>query len=77
MIETTEKEKKKRVSMGEQWEFLVLYIWSPRKRKEKKRLTVFIESLAKSFQIEKDTKPYFKKPYGHENNKNQNHVGTS
>ena len=76
MIETTEKKKK---GMGEQWEFLVLYIWSPRKRKKKKtttRLTVFIESLAKSFQIEKDTKPYFKKPCGHEN-KNENHVGTS
>lgn len=37
MIETTEKEKKKRISVGEQWEFLVLYIWSPRKRKEKKK----------------------------------------
>lgn len=72
MIETTEKEKKHvravRISS-------VIYLESQKKKKKKK--TVFIESLAKSFQIEKDTKPYFKKPYGHENNKNENHVGTS
>lgn len=71
MIETTEKEKKHvravRISS-------VIYLESQKKKKKK---TVFIESLAKSFQIEKDTKPYFKKPYGHENNKNENHVGTS
>lgn len=42
MIETTEKEKK-RISMGEQWEFLVLYICSPRKRKKNKTDSVYRE----------------------------------
>ena len=75
MIETTEKKKRHgravRISS-------VIYLESQKKKKKKTttRLTVFIESLAKRFQIEKDTKPYFKKPCGHEN-KNENHVGTS